>query len=110
MKIMMFYHSLLSCWNHGNAHFLRGIVRELLHRGHEVPVYEPKDAWSLMNLKAEHGMQPIEDFRRAYPELAGQHYELSTINLDQILDDADLVLVHERSDHNLVHRIGAHKA
>jgi spore maturation protein CgeB len=39
----MFYHSLLSDWNHGNAHFLRGTVRELIRRGHEVVVYEPKD-------------------------------------------------------------------
>ena len=30
MRVVMFYHSLLSDWNHGNAHFLRGIVSELL--------------------------------------------------------------------------------
>ena len=24
------------CWNHGNAHFLRGVLRELVARGHEV--------------------------------------------------------------------------
>ena len=28
MKFVLFYHSLVSDWNHGNAHFLRGIVRE----------------------------------------------------------------------------------
>ena len=32
MRIAMFYHSLLSDWNHGNAHFLRGIAWELRHR------------------------------------------------------------------------------
>lgn len=26
MRIVMFYHTLLSDWNHGNAQFLRGIV------------------------------------------------------------------------------------
>ena len=26
MRIVMFYHSLLSDWNHGNAHFLRGVA------------------------------------------------------------------------------------
>ena len=41
----MFYHSLLSDWNHGNAHFLRGITAELLGLGHEVRVLEPRDAW-----------------------------------------------------------------
>ena len=24
MKLVLFYHSLASDWNHGNAHFLRG--------------------------------------------------------------------------------------
>ena len=30
MKLALFYHSLISDWNHGNAHFLRGVVRELV--------------------------------------------------------------------------------
>lgn len=30
MRIVMFYHSIVSDWNQGNAHFLRGIVTELL--------------------------------------------------------------------------------
>ena len=41
MHIVKFYHSLLSDWNYGNAHFLRGVVSELLVRGHQVAVYEP---------------------------------------------------------------------
>ena len=39
MKFVLFYHSLLSDWNHGNAHFLRGIASELLARGHHVGIY-----------------------------------------------------------------------
>ena len=27
MRIVIFYHSLVSDWNHGNAHFLRGVVQ-----------------------------------------------------------------------------------
>ena len=50
MKIALFYHSLISDWNHGNAHFLRGVVRELLALGHTVEVYEPASGWSLQNL------------------------------------------------------------
>ena len=30
MKFVLFYHSFASCWNHGNAHFLRGVARELI--------------------------------------------------------------------------------
>ena len=36
MKFVYFTHSLASCWNHGNAHFLRGVLRELIARGHDV--------------------------------------------------------------------------
>ncbi len=43
MKIALFYHSLVSDWNHGNAHFLRGVASELIARGHEVVVYEPAE-------------------------------------------------------------------
>ena len=53
MRLAMFCHSLISDWNHGNAHFLRGIATELLSRGHDVRVYEPRGAWSLRNLVAE---------------------------------------------------------
>ncbi len=42
MKVAYFTHSLASCWNHGNAHFLRGVLRELVHAGHEVEVFEPE--------------------------------------------------------------------
>jgi spore maturation protein CgeB len=44
MKVVLFYHSVLSDWNHGNAHFLRGIASELVERGHQVVVYEPAEA------------------------------------------------------------------
>ena len=40
MRFVLFCHSLLSDWNHGNAHFLRGVVTELCERGHLVDVYE----------------------------------------------------------------------
>src|SRR3546814_7021095 len=50
MKILYFTHSLLSCWNHGNAHFLRGVLRELAAMGHDVLALEPEGNWSLANL------------------------------------------------------------
>jgi spore maturation protein CgeB len=110
MRIIMFYHSLLSDWNHGNAHFLRGIVTELLCRGHDVRVYEPEDAWSLQNLLAQYGSEPIERFHHAYPELDSIRYRLGELDLDAALEDADLVLVHEWNDHDLVRQIGYHRA
>ena len=35
MNVAIFCHSIVSDWNHGNAHFLRGVVAELLDRGHD---------------------------------------------------------------------------
>ena len=55
MRLVYFTHSLLSDWNHGNAHFLRGVLTELGVRGHDVRVYEPTDAWSLKNQTADGG-------------------------------------------------------
>jgi spore maturation protein CgeB len=102
----MFYHTLLSDWNHGNAHFLRGIATELILRGHEVRVYEPANSWSRRSLLAEYGEQPIENFYRAYPNLDSVRYD-SDFDLENELRDADLVIVHEWNDREVVARIGA---
>lgn len=110
MKIVLFYHSLVSCWNHGNAHFLRGIVSELQAREYDVAVYEPRDAWSVENLVAEHGEEALDDFQRVYPGLASKRYDLATFDLESALDGVDLVLVHEWNDPELVRRIGQHRA
>ena len=109
MRVIVFCHSLVSDWNHGNAHFLRGVCSELLARGHSVQVYEPEDAWSVANLVAEHGEPPLHDFARAYPQLSSRRYRADTLDLHAALDAADLVLVHEWSDHQLVRRIGLHR-
>ncbi len=55
MKCVLFYHAFSSCWNNGNAHFLRGYARELHALGHEVVVYEPVDGWSRLNAMREGG-------------------------------------------------------
>lgn len=110
MRVVMFYHSLLSDWNHGNAHFLRGVALELLDRWHEVKVYEPHDAWSLKNLIAERGEDALRDFSEAYPALKSVRYRLDQLDLDEALDGADLVIVHEWNDHELVRRVGRHRA
>ena len=110
MRVCLFYHSLVSDWNHGNAHFLRGVASELISRGHDVAVFEPRDAWSLQNLLADHGERALEGFQAAYPTLRGERYDLATLDLDRALDGADLVLVHEWSDPELVARVGGRRA
>ncbi|HSK41709.1 MAG TPA: glycosyltransferase [Arenibaculum sp.] len=110
MRFVIFSHSLVSDWNHGNAHFLRGIVRELTARGHHVRVYEPRGAWSRENLIADRGPGAVEEFRAAFPTLDSQLYDPAALDLDMALDGADVVLVHEWNDHDLVARIGAARA
>jgi spore maturation protein CgeB len=110
MRVVMFYHSLVSDWNHGNAHFLRGVVQELIDRGHDVQVLEPRDGWSRSNLLQDHGAAAIGAFERAYPRLRSAFYDAATLDLDRVLSGADLVLVHEWNDHDLVARLGRHHA
>ena len=110
MNIVLFYHSLLSDWNHGNAHFLRGIATELVLRGNNVQVYEPENAWSLQNLIADHGTAMLEEFEAYYPHIRSSSYHPGTLNLDEALKHADLVIVHEWNDHALVQAIGETKA
>jgi spore maturation protein CgeB len=105
MKIVYFTHSLASCWNHGNAHFLRGVMSELLARGHDVRVYAPENAWSLTNLVADHGPEGLDAYRAAYPELGSVSYPADA-DVAEMVDGADLVLVHEWNEHALVAALG----
>jgi spore maturation protein CgeB len=105
MKIVYFTHSLRSCWNHGNAHFLRGVLSELIARGHDVSVYEPDGAWSVANLLADHGEQALTQFRESYPELQSRAYSRPEEGAGHAFG-ADLVIVHEWNDPQLVAAIG----
>ncbi|MDT0651186.1 CgeB family protein [Autumnicola edwardsiae] len=110
MNFVMFYHSLYSDWNHGNAHFLRGIVKELKKRGHEVDVYEPEGGWSLNNLIKDHGAEKLDEFRKYYPTLNPQFYNpAKKLNHKGILGNADVVIVHEWNNPELVAEIGEKK-
>jgi spore maturation protein CgeB len=109
VKIVYFTHSLASCWNHGNAHFLRGVLRELIARGHEVEAWEPEKSWSLENLIKDHGQEGLEPYRDAYPELASRSFGKKA-DLAQMVDGADLVIVHEWNDHDLVAKLGRLRA
>jgi spore maturation protein CgeB len=105
MKLAYFTHSLASCWNHGNAHFLRGVLRDLIHRGHEVVAYEPRGAWSLENLLRDHGEAGLDPYRSLYPELNSVMFDADA-DLAEMVSDADVVIVHEWNDPWLVAAIG----
>jgi spore maturation protein CgeB len=109
VRIVYFTHSLLSCWNHGNAHFLRGVLRDLIARGHDVRACEPAGNWSLGNLLTDGGDAGLAPFRDAYPDLDPIIYDPAA-PLDALLDGADLVIVHEWNEPALVAAIGERRA
>jgi spore maturation protein CgeB len=108
VRFVIFTHSLISDWNHGNAHFLRGTATELAAAGHELRILEPRDGWSLRNFLADGG--DPDGFRRNYPWIRSELYDPDSIDLDRALDGASVVLVHEWNSHDLVRRIGEHRA
>ena len=109
MRFVVFTHSLVSDWNHGNAHFLRGIVRALQARGHEVRGFEPANGWSRTNLLADQGELALRRFARDFPDIRAHTYDLQSLDLDAALEGADVVLVHEWNYPGLVARIGRHR-
>jgi spore maturation protein CgeB len=103
-QFRIFAHSWVSDWNHGNAHFLRGLARDLGRLGHEVRCYEELGSWSLSNLvssESERAIDSIDQFRAKFPMLdirfydRNQHFEKF---LDEQLRDADFVIIHEWND------------
>ncbi len=115
MKVALFSHSLLSCWNHGNAHFLRGVVADLRARRHQVRAFEARSAWSVQNLLLERGDLPLDELDAAYPLLGirgggVERYGADGPDLDAALDDVDVVLVHEWNPPELVAALGRRRA
>jgi spore maturation protein CgeB len=105
VKIAYFTHSLQSCWNHGNAHFLRGILRELQNRGHTVAAFEPEQSWSLENLLKDHGEAGLRAWKQAYADLHSSTFP-SDQDLKALIEGADLVIVHEWNEPALVASLG----
>src|SRR5690606_30014143 len=108
MRAVLFYHSYVSCWNHGNAHFLRGVCRELLSMGHEVCVCEPADSWSRTNALMDKGASALREAARLVPGAELRLYREEDLDLDELLAGGDLVIVHEWNSPALVARIGRH--
>ena len=110
MKVVLFCHSLRSDWNNGNAHFQRGVVAELVRRGHSVRVYEPHDAWAAVNLAEDMGEAALEAFRPFYPEIEIRGYDPAALDIDAALDEANLVIVHGWTPRAVSARLGEHRA
>jgi len=109
MRVALFYHSLVSDWNHGNAHFLRGIASEMQARGHDIRIFEPENGWSYENLLREGGSAAITAFQQAFPHLTSTRYRLDQLLLDEWLEGVDLVIAHEWNDPKLIAAVGEYR-
>ncbi|HEU0078920.1 MAG TPA: glycosyltransferase [Longimicrobiaceae bacterium] len=110
MRFAFFVHSAVSDWNHGNAHFLRGLMSSLVRMGHGVTSWEPRRAWSLENLLADHGVGPVVEFARGYPEIKVRSYDAAerpglAEELRAAVAGADVVVVHEWNDPHVVNTL-----
>ncbi len=110
MKIVIFCHSFVSCWNHGNAHFLRGVARELVRLGHSVTSYEAVNGWSRKNAIRDGGAGHVREAAALVPGVRVHVYDPHAIDLEQATRHADLVLVHEWNEPPIVARLNALRA
>jgi spore maturation protein CgeB len=110
LRVAIFCHSLVSDWNHGNAHFLRGMLADLDRRGAELRVFEPVDAWSRQNLERDHGPAASRAYREAYPRLHSRRYDPDSFATGPAVEAgvawADVLVVHEWTDPAVVAEIG----
>jgi spore maturation protein CgeB len=105
VRLVYVTHSLRSCWNHGNAHFLRGVLRELGARGHDVLAIERAGGWSLSNLLRDHGEAGLDAFRHAYPDLRCRAFHADA-EAEALCADADAVILHEWNEPALAAALG----
>jgi spore maturation protein CgeB len=109
MRIVLFVHSIVSDWNNGHAHFLRGLVTSLMERGHEVLCCEPADNWSSKNLFATAQAEPIVRFARRFPEIDVRFTNPKENPIEQVnalTAGADVVIVHEFNEPDIVGAAG----
>jgi len=111
LRFHFFAHSWVSDWNHGNAHFLRGLARSLVRKGHRVQCYERLGSWSLSNLvrhEGETAVSAIDDFRHQFRDLNIQFYNndgtFARFALEH-LRESDVVLIHEWNEPQVVNAI-----
>lgn len=109
MKVVFFVHSIISDWNNGHAHFLRGLVTALIRQGHEVLCCERARNWSTDNLVRDNGAAAIVEFARLFPRIRIETYrgaDRIIEEVDELTQGADLVIVHEFNEPETVGAAG----
>jgi spore maturation protein CgeB len=105
MKIVFFVHSIVSDWNNGHVHFLRGLMAALQRRGHQLLICEQRHNWSTRNLFEEEGAEALLEFAQVFAHLPVAFYEGGDGIIEEVellTRGADLVIVHEFNEPELV--------
>jgi spore maturation protein CgeB len=111
LNFAFFAHSWISDWNHGNAHFLRGLVRELIALGHRVRCYEERGSWSVTNLLSNEGElahEAMRQFWSCFPQFDVRFYQVDDRLrqfLAEELHDTHIVVLHEWNRPELVNTV-----
>ena len=105
MRFSFYTHSLQSDWNHGNAHFLRGVMRALNRSGHSTVAYEPEDGWSRRNLLKDQGPAALQRFHDQFPDLDSRIYP-EDFDHRRVFQESDVVIVHEWTEPSLIAHLG----
>ena len=101
LKLRMFAHSWISDWNHGNAHFLRGLASELVRLGHDVRCYEETPSWSMLNLLKEGSDKAVDAVRlfwESFPTIDVRFFSNDNSFprwAEEELRGSDVILIHE---------------
>jgi spore maturation protein CgeB len=86
------------------------VLQDLQRRGHVVRALEPAGLESASGLPGEAGLRALERLGATYPSLGCERYRADALDLDRVLDGANLVLVHASSEPTLIDRLGKHRA
>jgi spore maturation protein CgeB len=80
-------------------------MRDLERRGHQALALEPLESWSRANLVRDQGREAEQRFSERFPGLKSLRYG-ADFDHEQMLADADVVIVHEWTDPGIVERVG----
>jgi hypothetical protein len=84
--------------DHGNAHFLRGVARTLARRGHAVVIFEAANRWCERAAVRDDGADAFAGVAAPVPGVTVRPCHLPMLDLDRVLDGADVVIAHASND------------
>lgn len=106
MHIAFFGHSILADWNNGQAHFVRGLIRELCRLGHQCVFYEAKDNLATRQQVSCVGRSSLLETLRVFPFLRVRLHRDGSRDplgfLPQALEEADIAIVLEGAEPSLI--------